>query len=86
MRHATEVDGPLTIWLNNGDRIEAERIDGGGAMVGGPYEIHGTLADGGFLCVEQRVVSQVVTAHGEEVEFGNPLVPDHPRHSTIHDS
>ncbi len=90
MRHAEEADGELLIHLHAGEVLHAARIDGGGTWVGDhpltgesgfqTYEVHGTYADGEFLCVRQDQIERVTGATtGEEVEFGNRFSPGHPR-------
>lgn len=80
MRHAVELDGPLTIELKSGERVKVAYVDGGGMFVGSDeYEVHGRFLDGGFLCITQDKIERVLTASGEEVEFGNPDMPGHPR-------
>lgn len=80
MRHAMEAEGPLAVVLKNGSELRAAYIDGGGFdLTTDTYEVHGLLLDGGFLCVPQSTVERVTDAKGEELEFGSPYFPDHPR-------
>jgi hypothetical protein len=89
MKLAEQADGPLRVELHDGVVLLAACLDGGGAFVGEhpvtgqpgfmSYEVHGTYADGGFLCVPQSQIARVLDAAGEEVEFGNPYMPGHPR-------
>jgi hypothetical protein len=82
MRHAMEAqaDGPLAVRLKDGSVLRAAYIDGGGFdLTTKTYEVHGLLLDGGFLRVPQERIENVTTAAGEELEFGSPYFPGHPR-------
>lgn len=80
LRYATEADGPLTVELTSGARLKVAYLDGGGMGVGDTmYEVHGSYMDGGFLCILQDQIKAVFAANGDEIEFGNPYMPGHPR-------
>jgi hypothetical protein len=82
MRYAEDAQGPLTVVLHDGVQVEAAFLDCGGINVadeGSRYEVHGAYPDGQFLVIPQDQIARVVTRDGEEVEFGNPYYPGHPR-------
>lgn len=83
MRYAEQVQGPLRVTLRDGGTLKLAYIDGGGQPLDDPkgaYEVHGSYMHGGFACIEQDRIERVeVIATNEEVEFGNPYVPGHPR-------
>jgi hypothetical protein len=80
MRHASEAKGPLTVWLKDGGPLRAAYIDGGGFDFDTQtYEVSVELLDGGHLFVPQDRIERVTTLGDEELEFGSPFFPGHPR-------
>jgi hypothetical protein len=88
MRYAEEAEGPFTVVLRDGLRLKLVYLDGGGMAIGevdeltgaAPvYEVHGEYLDGGFAVIPQEQIARVLDVRGEEVEFGNPYRPGHPR-------
>lgn len=85
LRYSTLNDSPITIVLKDGVELKAEYLDGGGMEIGGDvYEVHGAYLDGEFLNVPQDQILRAVSVTGEEVEFGNPYMPGHPRPKDLH--
>lgn len=86
VRHAADVDGPLRIELHDGASLQADTEDGGGMWMGeGPlgqepfYEVCYLVDDDMFTVPQNQIARVVDVSTGEEVEFGNPYMPGHPR-------
>jgi hypothetical protein len=84
-------DGPVVVHLKDGEQFDALYSDGGGMFVGDDrYETHWVLSednrDDSWRVVYQDEIERVVVkATGEEVEFGNPYMPGHPRPQELDD-
>lgn len=81
MRYSEISDGPLIVKLKTGEEKDLQYEDGGGMFIGDEkYEIHFIDKLDCMCAIYQDEIESVrLYCTGEEVEFGNPYMPGHPR-------
>lgn len=81
LKYSNEYEGPFMILFKDGTKVEVMYEDGGGSFVGsGAYDVYFYDKQENCVSFEQGDIEKVIHIESmEEVEFGNPYFPGHPR-------